>query len=83
MKKIQKTAPNGVLSDATELEVQSADERWSTFTLEDGATIKIRPTALSIWRFDNHRDPDGNPIYQAQVQLIQVLSPNPDLQAKK
>lgn len=53
----------GQMVDASEVPIITRDENSSTYTLEDGTTLRFRSVALSVIRLDGQFDGEGNPIY--------------------
>lgn len=53
----------GETVDATPIQVNSANEVWNSYLLEDGSVIKMKLVATGVVRIDNKYDPEGNPVY--------------------
>lgn len=45
-----------------EVPFEAERERWSTYILEDGSTIKMKPVVTTIIRLEAYK-PDGDPMY--------------------
>ena len=56
--------PNGKQAEATEIEVESANERWSEYKLKDGTVFRAKLNILSVIRVNEEYDENGNPMYQ-------------------
>ena len=52
------------------MEVIKSDEKWNVYDLDDGSQIRMRATAIEIWRIVNAYDSDGNPGYVIKSQNI-------------
>lgn len=65
----------GQLKDAELIEIQKADEKWSTFDLDDGTTLKFRAVVSEIWRVIGEYDADGNPVYVIKSQNVFSVTP--------
>lgn len=61
--------------------ILSAQEVWSEYKLEDGSTLRVRPVLASVDRSAEYTS-DGEPIYNAKIQLI-VDARVPDSLRKK
>jgi hypothetical protein len=71
------TLPDGRRKEAVEVEVESANERWSEFKLADGATLRAKISLVNITRVTDEWDPvTGQPVYQInaspQFALIDI-----------
>ena len=66
--------PPGALADAVEVNVEEATERWTDVKLADGTEIRIKTVILSVMRFENEFDQDGNPMYQ--IKMNQIMTAN-------
>lgn len=49
--------------DAVDVPISESHEKWSEFLLEDGTTVRLRATLVSIARVDSEYDGQGNPTY--------------------
>ena len=56
--------------DAIKIPVKESTERFGEIHLEDGSVLHIKATVLSVARFENRWDDQGNPAYQVQSQTI-------------
>jgi len=70
--KINFPPPAGPLVDAAEVPVTESTERWTEIKLEDGTTLRIKPTILSVVRIEGQYDPDGNPMYMTKSGQVLV-----------
>jgi hypothetical protein len=59
--------------EAVPVHVVSSQELWSTYLLEDGATLKFRPVMIAVLRLVGAFDPDGNPVYMTRTQNIAAV----------
>lgn len=63
-RKIAVSLPDGRQVQATEIEVETANERWSEYRLQDGTVFRAKINLLTVVRVDGEYDPQGMPIYQ-------------------
>lgn len=56
--------------DGVEVSVDSANEKWSEYTLEDGTKIRLRQALVEVTRGVGMFDPEGNPMYFIKAQPI-------------
>lgn len=57
-------------ADAELMEFTKSDEKWNVYELDDGTQIRMRATAVEVWRIVNAYDNDGNPVYVIKSQNI-------------
>lgn len=68
---------NGQPVDGQPINVESANEPWAQYTLEDGTTVKVKIVLLEVVRLKAHNEVTGDPIYQFQFQqIIGTVSPD-------
>lgn len=70
--------PNGETKPGVEVDVEESKEKWSEFTLSDGAVIKIKITLVGAVRVQGQFDPDGNPMYVVKGQPVMVVTSAPE-----
>lgn len=75
--KIPFPTPTSPPVDGSEVEVKESTERWSEFQLEDGSTIRVKPTVLGAIRIDNQYDPEGKPLYAMKIAQVVVVTDAP------
>jgi hypothetical protein len=64
-------------SPTTEVEVLDAKERWSEYRLADGTTMRVKSVVIAVFREDNQKSPDDEPVYSMKSTLItDVRTPN-------
>ena len=64
-------------SPTTEVEVLDAKERWSEYRLADGTTMRVKSVVIAVFREDNQKSPDEEPVYSMKSTLItDVRTPN-------
>jgi hypothetical protein len=64
-------------SPTTEVEVLDAKERWSEYRLADGTTMRVKSVVIAVFRENNQRSPDEEPVYSMKSTLITDLrAPN-------
>lgn len=83
-RKVPVTLPDGRQAQAIEVPVETANEKWSEYTLADGTIVRAKINLINIVRVENEYDPQGIPLYQvnAQPALAFVHVPD-DLMRKK
>ena len=59
--------PDSALRDGVEVPVVESTERWTEVRLEDGSTIRVKPSVVSAVRIDGEWDPEGNPAYSLKI----------------
>jgi hypothetical protein len=84
MAKVSVPLPGGVMGSGTEVAVNESTERWSEFSLADGAVLRMKMTLVTAVRVDGQYDLEGNPLYMAKGQPITaVVSVPQELKQKK
>jgi hypothetical protein len=58
------TLPDGRAAQAVEIPVETANERWSEYTLQDGTVFRVKINLVSVVRIEGEYDPQGVPLYQ-------------------
>lgn len=61
------TLPDGRQAQAVEVDVETANERWSEYTLADGTVVRAKINLISVMRVEHEYDPQGVPIYQVNA----------------
>lgn len=56
--------------DTTEVEVLDSKERWSEYRLADGTTMRVKSVVIAVFREDNQKSADGEPVYSMKSTLI-------------
>ncbi|EMM80440.1 hypothetical protein [Leptospira interrogans] len=80
--KIQIQTPNGLeTKEGIKVNFISAEEPWSTYTLDDGTKLRVKQNLVQIYRIDGEYDSLGNPMYV--TQFIPVLLADPPEGLKK
>ena len=69
--------PDGKIVDVVKVDITESSERWTDITLSDGTTIRTKPVILSVIRFKNMYDQEGNPVYQLKANQVMVAD-SPD-----
>jgi hypothetical protein len=62
-KSVKVPLPDGKLVDGVDVPVTESTERSTDVKLEDGTTIRIKPSVLGAVRITGQYDPEGNPMY--------------------
>jgi hypothetical protein len=58
--------------------VDSANERFSEYTLEDGSVVRIKSVVTSFVRIDGQWDQEGNPMYVIKAAPILTVVSAPE-----
>jgi hypothetical protein len=68
-------APEGMritqkdIAEGTEIDFEEQEERWNTYKLSDGTTLKVKLILNGVKRLNKYRD-DGEPIYLINSQNV-------------
>ncbi len=62
---------NGIELSAIELDFEPVKEAWSEYKLSDGGKVRIRATAMKIFRV---LDAEGKPAYQPDGQPFMIVT---------
>ena len=74
--------PMGALAGSVDLDFQEVEENWSTYTLSDGTTLKVKLVLRGVKRLKNF-EPDGSPIYVINtINVVRAVDIPPELKAK-
>ena len=57
------------LHEGVDLDFEEEKEHWNTYTLSDGATLKVKLVLQGVKRLKKY-NPDGNPLYLIRSQNI-------------
>jgi hypothetical protein len=58
------------------LDIESASEPFSQYTLSDGTTVRVKIVLVDAIRLDTYTD-SGDPVYQFQFQqVLAVIAPD-------
>lgn len=57
-------------ANTTEIEVLDAKERWSEYRLADGTMMRVKSVVIAVFRDDDQKSADGEPIYSMKSTLI-------------
>ena len=74
---------SGEAVEGTVVDVDSSTEKFSEFTLSDGAKLRAKLTIIEAVRQDEQWDSDGNPIYTVKSQNVVVVVDAPNNLKKK
>jgi hypothetical protein len=55
--------PSGKAGQGLEIQVDTSNERWSEYTLQDGTVFRGKLTIVSVVRVEGEYDPVGQPLY--------------------
>jgi hypothetical protein len=63
-RKIPVVLPDGRTAQGVEIQVDTSNERWSEYTLQDGTVFRGKLNIISVVRVEGEFDPQGQPVYQ-------------------
>jgi hypothetical protein len=70
--------PTSPLVDGIEVAVRESTERWTDIVLEDGTSLRLKPSVLSAVRIIGQYDPEGNPVYALRAGQIMIVASAPE-----
>lgn len=73
-KKRKVPLPDGRTGEATIMPFQVGGEHWNEYLIDDGTVIRVKPVLMEVLRVDGEYDPQGNPAYVVQAQMITFVS---------
>lgn len=69
--------PDGKEREATPIDVEDLEEKWSVYELSDGSKLRIKPVVVKVARVEGEYKPDGSPIYTIEAQnVVGIESPD-------
>ena len=68
------STPSGETGQAKEIGFRSLNEDWNSYLLDDGTVVRIKLVAKTIYKSDELRDDDGDPVYVVESQNVMVVS---------
>ena len=57
------------MAEEVEFEAEGA-EKWNTYLLHDGTTLKMKAVLAEVFRIEGQYAPNGDPLYSANTQVI-------------
>jgi len=69
------------MAEEVEFEADSA-EKWNTYALHDGTTLKMKAVLADVLRLDGQYAPNGDPLYTVNAQIV-VTTNVPENMKKK
>lgn len=57
-------------NNTVEIEVLEAKERWSEYRLADGTMMRVKSVVIAVFRDQDQKSPDGEPVYSMKSTLI-------------
>jgi hypothetical protein len=73
--KIPFPTPQSPPMEGVEVSVKESTERWTDVLLEDGTSIRLKPSVISAIRMIGQFDPEGNPMYALKAgQILTIVS---------
>ena len=62
---------------ATEVPFEDANEQWQSYLLKDGTVLRMKLVVTRVYRFEDVKHPDGEPIYHVESSnMISVSVPD-------
>lgn len=72
--------PDGVEHDAVEVGFRPDIENFNEYLLDDGTLLRAKNVVVGVYRFDDMKDQDGNPVYVIKANQVVAVSPPEDAQ---
>ncbi len=69
------------MAEEVEFEADSA-EKWNTYVLHDGTTLKLKAVLADVLRVDGEYAPNGDPLYTVNASIV-VSTSAPENMRKK
>jgi hypothetical protein len=69
------------MAEEVEFEPEGA-EKWNTYILHDGSTLKVKAILADVMRLDGQFSPNGDPVYTVNASIV-VSTNSPDNLRKK
>jgi hypothetical protein len=69
---------NGRPVPGVDVPIEESNERWSEVKLEDGTTLRVKMTVLSVGRADAEFDATGNPMYSVDMAPVIAVTYVPE-----
>ncbi len=66
-----------------EVPIESSNERWSEFKLEDGTLIRAKINVVAVVRVEGEYDINGNPLYTMNMVPVIAILDTPQSLRKK
>ncbi|MCI0588406.1 MAG: hypothetical protein L0323_16365 [Planctomycetes bacterium] len=63
--------------EGTSVSINSSQENFNTYLLEDGTVLKFKTVLVDVIRVDGKYDDDGNPLYVTRTKNI-VTADSPE-----
>lgn len=63
--------------EADQVDIVSEAEPANEYTLADGAVVRLKTVAHSVYKIRGEKDQDGNPVYYVRSQNIVTLGRAP------
>lgn len=61
-------------AEASPIDVNSSQERWNEYLLEDGTVLKMKLVLKKVLKVEGEFDAEGNPVYVMQSTNVVSLS---------
>jgi|HubBroStandDraft_4_1064222.scaffolds.fasta_scaffold01923_2 hypothetical protein len=75
--------PDGRQGEGVEVPLESANERWSEFVLQDGTIFRAKINLIQVVRVEGEYDSQGIPLYQVNAQPALAFMHVPENLKKK
>jgi len=69
--------------DAISINVNSSNEPWNNYLLEDGSLLKVKVVLTKVARVEGEYDKEGNPVYTFQFSNVSSVEVPKELKEKK
>ncbi len=66
-----------------EVPIESSNEKWSEFKLEDGTLIRAKINVVAVVRVEGEYDQNGNPLYTMNMAPVIAILDTPESLRKK
>lgn len=70
--------PDGKIVEGIEIPIVETIERWTEVKLEDGSTLRIRPSVVTVIWIPGQFDHEGNPMYALKAATTMVVANAPE-----
>jgi hypothetical protein len=64
------------------IDIVSSKDGWSEFQLADGTVVRAKVALLDIKKMEGQFTPDGDPIYEMQLTMVNQIRVPPELKKK-
>lgn len=68
------TGPDGHPHQVNEIGFRPDSEHWNTYLLDDGTVLRVKLIVKTVYKADELRNPDGDPVYLIESENTVVAS---------